>query len=79
MKNQAIAQIEDLVTSADKAAFRNRQEFKETGSTRATQMEHYHNGRAVGANDAWKIMREELKRLQNRFQNGMLQVSDFEV
>ena len=42
-------------------------------------MKSHRSGEAVAYNDAYHIMKAELHRLCNRFQNGQLTVDDFGV
>ena len=42
-------------------------------------MKAYYNGEAIAYIDATKLVKEELRRLCNKFQNGNLSVDDFGV
>ena len=74
-----IEQIADRETTAYSAAKRRRDEAPTRQERDKVCMKSYYQGQAVALNDANTLVREELRRLMNKFQNGALTLSDFGV
>jgi hypothetical protein len=79
MKNLALENLENiLLDSADRAEKR-RKLHKEFKTLVSSENLGYAEGKNAGIETCYKIMREEILRLKNKFQNGSLTMYDFEV
>ena len=76
--NKALETIADYNKVATDCAERSRNIAKEHGNAQ-TAMGMHHEGKSVAYNNAHTIMKAELRRLMNKFQNGSLNMDDFGV
>ena len=77
MKLTALGEIAQNGFLAGKAAAAARDRFEDTGSTHHAKSAGYYEGEAAASHEAYTIMKREIERLRNRFQNGYLTMDDF--
>lgn len=70
----ALEMLADCGSTSATAAFRHRQAATER---KQTDMGSYREGEAAAYADAHRILKAELARLRNAFQNGHLSMDDF--
>lgn len=73
----ALEKLADNCKVALDSAYRHRADKKEKIGKAPTDIMSYREGEAFAYNDAEKIMKAELERLRNLWQNGALSYSDF--
>jgi hypothetical protein len=75
----ALQVLDDRAVVATRSCDAARDMKKQRGERVEVDTMSYRNGQAIAFLDAKKIMEAELRRLCNRFQNGMLSVDDFGI
>jgi hypothetical protein len=80
VRNEAANRLMNESTLAANSAERKRNALKEDRTnTRRAQSLGYAEGQAVAYSHADELMRRELRRLMNKFQNGSLTMDDFGI
>lgn len=77
--NNGITKIMNTLSTATTKAETSRNRFKENKTIQRAESKGYAEGQAAAYNDAYYIMKAELERLQNKFQNGSLSREDFDT
>lgn len=77
--NNGITKLMNTLSTATAKAESNRNRFKESKTMQRAETKGYAEGQAAAYNDAYYMMKAELERLQNKFQNGSLSREDFET
>ena len=75
----ALQMLDDLAVTATRSCDRARTAKKVRGERAEVDTMSYRNGQAIAFIDAKRLMEKELRRLCNRFQNGILSVDDFGI
>jgi hypothetical protein len=73
--NRALETLSNRSSDATKIANRHRDEEH----PRRFDMKSYREGEAIAYNDAYKIVKAELQRLRNEYQNGCLTIDSFDI
>ena len=77
--NNGIQNLMNKLSTATTKAENARNRNRETPSMRTAESKGYAEGEAAALNSAYYLMKAELERLQNRFQNGSLSREDFDT
>jgi len=77
--NNGIAKLMNILSTATTKAETARNAHKEHKTERRAESKGYAEGQASAYNDAYYMMKAELERLQNKFQNGSLSREDFDT
>lgn len=77
--NNGIERLMNTLSTATTKAENARNRNRETPSMRTAESKGYNEGQAAAFNEAYYLMKAELERLQNRFQNGSLSREDFDT
>ncbi len=75
--NTALVNLMNTLSTATTNAETARNRYKEVSTPNRRESKGYNEGKASGLNEAYYIMKAELERLQNKFQNGSLTQEDF--
>lgn len=77
--NKGIEKLINTLSTATTNAEAARNNHKEKQTIRSAESKGYNEGKASAYNDAYYMMKAELERLQNLFQNGSLTRADFDT
>lgn len=75
----ALEMIADMSKCSQRAADRYRDKAESIAERDHVDMKSYHMGEIIGHMDAAKIMKRELERLRNEWQNGGLTYGSFNL